>query len=208
MAVSSRLVRVVVPTVLFVSLGAGCGGGEGIRSYTVPRTTEPGGKGPAAGEYRILGAIYPADNPVWYFKFAATAEQVEKYEAEFDRLAATVRLQKTAEALPEFKVPEGWTRTGPRTVSRGVISTRIDETLRFGPPEAPLEITVTFVPGGGVLQNVGRWADQVGVPRPKQADLDKYTRELPADGGKGLRVDLRGPRNPATPTGGPMSGGR
>ena len=39
------------------------------------------------------------------------AEQVARYESDFDRLAAGVRLQRDAKQLPEFTVPDGWTPT-------------------------------------------------------------------------------------------------
>ena len=58
---------------------------------------------------------------------------------------------------------------------------RIYETLRFGPPEAPVEITLTRS-GGSTLDNVGRWAAQVGLPQPKVEELPKVTvgrREAP-----------------------------
>jgi hypothetical protein len=193
-----------LPAVLFVSLGAGCGGGEGVRSYTVPRTTEPGGPGAAAGEYRILGAAYPAEAPVWYFKLTGTADELAKYEAGFDKLAASVRLQ--GDTVPAFVLPEGWVLGGPREVTRMGVTVRFDQTVRLGPPEAPLEVTVSKS-GGGIAGNVDRWAKQVGIPVVPPAEVGKYAKEFQADGVKGIRVDVRGPLNPA---GGkpPFAGGR
>jgi hypothetical protein len=54
---------------------------------------------------------------------------------------------------------------------------------------------------------VNRWAEQVGAAEVAAADLGKYTREFPADGTKGLRVDVRGSKNPSARRG-PMTGGR
>ncbi|MDB5311110.1 MAG: hypothetical protein JWO38_5312 [Gemmataceae bacterium] len=202
MAVPLRRVRSVLSIVALAGvalLGAGCGSEDGIQSYKVPKNPD---EGKTATEYRILGAVYPADSPVWYFKFAGTADQVAGHEAEFDKVAASVRLQADPTALPAFNLPAGWTKTGPRTVTRGPITTKIDETLRFGPPDAPQEVTITYVPGGGLVQNLDRWAGQVGIDFDAD-DVPRYTSPFDATGGKGLRVDLRGPKNPAS---GPMMG--
>ncbi len=129
-------------------------------------------------------------------------EHIAKYEAEFDKMVATVRLapqQKDPHAepeLPEFTLPTGWIRTGPRLVRREGMPIRIQETLRFGPAEDPLEITITRS-GGSPLDNIGRWATQVGHPYPRTEELSRISREFQASGVRGLRVDLDGPKNPA-----------
>lgn len=189
-----------------VLLAAGCGPDDKIQSYTVPRASEP----KPATEYRILGAVYPADAPVWYFKLTGTAEQVAAAEAEFDRLAATVKPQADPTALPTFTLPAGWTKTGPRTVTKMGMSFTTDEVIKFGPPGAQQEVTVTYIPGdaamGGLVPNLKRWAGQVGADfEPDETDAkrteQKYTK--PITGANGLRVDFRGPQNPAA-AGGPM----
>lgn len=210
MPLSRRPVRTAVAIVAILGpsfLSIGCGSEEGIHSYRVAKPAASTGKATTAGAYRILGAAYPADDPVWYFKYTGTAEQIAKYEAEFDKLAASVRLQADPKAMPTFDLPTGWTRTGPRAVSRGGIQLRIDETLKFGTSDAPQEITITYVPGGGVRENVGRWLTQVQGNAAKTSvdDLAKYTRAFDASGVKGLRVDVSGPKNPAA-GGGPMMG--
>src|SRR5688500_2606028 len=99
--------RFVLPLVAgFALAAAGGGSGEGIRSYTVPKTTSHDRR--AATEYRILGAVYPAANPTWFFKFTGTADQIAAHEAAFDAMAASVKLQADLGALPTFTVPAGW----------------------------------------------------------------------------------------------------
>jgi hypothetical protein len=179
-----------------------------VRKSTEPKSTDGGRKpGPTegAGDYRILGVLYPADAPVWYFKFAGTAAQVTANEAEFDKVAKSVKLQASPTALPTFDLPAGWTRTGPRTVTRGPVTTKIDETLKFGTPAEPLELTITYIPGGGLLSNLDRWATQLGVQNFEADDIPKLTKTIDANGVKGLRVDMRGPKNPSA-KGGPMMG--
>lgn len=191
----ARLVPRVAAVAVVVGL-FGCSSGDGVHSYTVPRTSEK--SGPAA-EYRILGAIYPADNPVWYFKLTGTAAELAKHEADFDKFAASVKLKPDG-SVPDFKLPDGWARGGPRSVSRMGVTVTFDETVKFGPNE----LTISKAEGG-TLQNVDRWAKQVGIPGVTPDTLKQYTREFAADGTKGVRVDVVGKSNPA---GGPMMGGK
>lgn len=174
---------------------AGCGG-DGVNSYTVPKTTEPsrsapggdphagaGGPVAGAGNYRILGAMYPAGQPgwFWFFKFAGPADQIGAQEANFDALAKSVKFGGDPRAVPTFTIPTGWERAGPRDL--GVV--RFDEVLKVN----GLECTVSMA-GGGAEGNLSRWAGQVGAS-PANA-----TTEFDANGVKALRVDLRGPKNP------------
>jgi len=175
---------------------AGCGSEDGVRSYRVPKTavstarTAPA----AAGEYRLFGAMYPAADPVWFLKFSGPADELAKYEADFDQLAASVQLPPGGRP-PDFTPPPGWTR-GP---GRGGIVTATVKT-----PDGALEVTVSSSTGG-VQQNLGRWVGMIGL-KPGPGDADKYTRPLDAVGVTGLKVDLRGPKDPATARG-PMMGG-
>ncbi|MCI0704692.1 MAG: hypothetical protein L0241_26855, partial [Planctomycetia bacterium] len=110
---ASVLSSVLVAVVALIP--AGCGNNEKINSYDAPKSTESG-RGPGAlleeaNEYRLFGAMFPAETPVWFFKFSGPTEQISKYEADFDKLLASVSLPAGGNP-PEFTVPEGWKR-GP-----------------------------------------------------------------------------------------------
>lgn len=189
-------VRVLLPAAFVLALAAGCGSGDDrVGSAREPKDTS--GKSPAAaapaadGEYRILGAMYPADNPAWFFKFTGPSAEIAKFEADFDKLLASVKI---GGGNPEFTLPAGWTRGGGR--DSGFI--KVAETIK--PPGSSLEATV-MAAGGGVKSNVDRWAGQVGMA----GDAMSATKTFDAVGVKGLRVDVRGPKNPA---GGMMGGKR
>jgi hypothetical protein len=165
-------------------LASGCGSDDAIRSYNVPRASEREAR-PESGDYRLLGAMFPAESPMWFFKVSGRAEELAKYEVEFDKLIASVKLPPGGK--PQFSLPDGWKRGGPR----GDI---VAETIKL--PDPSVEITITQSQGG-VPGNLNRWVGQIGL-KPGPNDREKYTRTFDAADGKGLRVDLKGPKDPAT----------
>jgi hypothetical protein len=167
-----------------VLVAGGCGSDDSIRSYNVPRASEREARSESGG-YRLLGAMFPADSPMWFFKLSGRTEEVAKYEADFDKLIASVKLPPGGK--PQFALPDGWKRGGPR----GDI---VAETIKL--PSPSLEITITQSQGG-VPGNLNRWVGQIGL-KPGPDDREQYTRLFDAADGKGLRVDLKGPKDPAT----------
>ena len=185
-----------LPFVLVACLAAGvlgCGGGDGIETHTAPKAD--GGPG-GASEYRILGAMYPADSPEWFFKMTGPADDLNKYDADFDKLLASVSLPPKGE--PKFDAPEGW-KVGPGRA--GIVVATVKT------PDGKYEVTITSSTGG-VLPNLERWAvQQLGQKSFGPDDVAKVTKVVEAKGVKGLKADLRGPKNPGK--GGPMMmGGR
>lgn len=186
---SSRLLRIVPLslTAVLAVFPVGCGG-DGINSYSVPKPTQPG-EAATAGEYRLLGLMVPAENPIWFFKYNGPAEEIAQYEADFDKLATSISLR---DGPPEFTVPEGWTRGPGRDGFVKVFATA-------KPNNGKNELTVTQS-GGGVKTNLDRWVGQIGL-KPSEDDLAKYTKVVEAKDVKVLRVDLRGPKDPTTKRG-------
>lgn len=192
MALPRRTVYVLLFACCLVA-SPGCGGTEPITTYTVPRSAEA--KRPT---YRILGAVYPQDKPVWYFKFTGTEDDIAKHEADFGRLMASVRAP-VGDKMPEFTLPLKWVNIGERVTERMGISNKTDAVLKIGSKDSTLEVTVNRN-DGGLGPNLIRWADQV------DADYDPATiaesgSPFPANGMNGLRVDFRGPKNPSAPSG-------
>jgi hypothetical protein len=175
----------------------GCGG-DGVNSYNVPKSTDTGraaAPAPAAGEYRMLGAMFPADEPQWFFKYSGPSDEVAKYEADFDKLIASVKLGGPTGL--EFAVPDGWERRPGR--EGGMV--KVFATVNTKDNKQEVSITQS---AGGVEANLSRWVGQIGR-RPTADDVSKFTKVIDAGSLKGRRVDLTGPNNPATKrAGGPM----
>src|SRR5262249_19577895 len=133
--------------------------------------------------------------PTWYFKLTGSAEAVAKHETEFDKFITTVRLDQDPKRLPVFVLPEGWKLAGPRSIYA--------ETIRIAPEN--LELTISGGIRGAARGNVQRWAEQVGM-KVGPDRMGAATKLFDADRVKGLRVDVRGSKNPTAS--GPMMGGK
>lgn len=191
-----RCAQLVV--VLFVAAAVvGCGQPTGVRATNVPRAAEPTAKD-GAHPYRMLAAMVPADDPVWFFKLSGPTDVLTKHEAGFDQLVASIRY-KDEKTPPEFAAPEGWKLGGPR----GAGMVKVAQTVKL--PDPAFEVTLV-ASGGGVGQNLDRWVGMLGL-KPGLSDQARFTKAVDAAGGKVLRVDIRGPKNPNA-GGGPMTMGK
>ena len=185
--------------VLFAAaVAVGCGSGGVVTSYTVPRRAEATAK-EAADPYRLLGVMVPADDPVWFFKLSGPTSDLTKYEGGFDQLVTSIRY-KDDKAVPDFTAPEGWKLGGPRSKTMMSVTVKVDQTVKL--PDPTLELTVSSS-GGGVGENLDRWVGQLGH-KAGPTDRSRFTKVVDSAGGKGLRVDIRGPQNPNA--GRPMMG--
>lgn len=168
----------------------GCESDPGVNTSTVPKdATKP------EGGYRLLGLMLPVDNPQWFFKYTGTTEVLTKYEADFDKLAASVAL---VNGVPEFAAPEGWERGPGRDGFVKVFATVV---TKEKDKDKAQEVSITQS-GGGLSTNLSRWVGQIGlIPGPDM--VLKYTKIIDVKGGKALRVALQGPTNPVTQRPGP-----
>lgn len=168
----------------------GCGRDE-IRTYEVPKsqakTETPAA--PTTGEFRILGAMYPPEEPTWFFKIVGPSAAIEPHLKSFDDFLASLRFPDP-KGPPAYDLPAGWASTGPKSIHA--------DTIAIGTGPQALELTITPAMGG-VNSNLKRWAvDQLGMPASVMSNTAQFSKTVPTKGGaKVLRVDLTGPNNPA-----------
>ncbi|HET6575340.1 MAG TPA: hypothetical protein VFG68_17165 [Fimbriiglobus sp.] len=173
----------------------GCGPSDKVQSYAVPKSNESAGAETAKGDYRILGAMFPADKPAWFFKLTGKADALAAQEAAFDKFLASVKFPDGPAKPPTYDLPDGWKSDGARGMRA--------DTIHLGAGDNVPEISV-IAAMGGAKENVARWAGQVG----SKADFAAATKEITSVGGvKGLCVDVTGPKDPAA-AGGPFMRGR
>jgi hypothetical protein len=181
------MTRRLVPPV-FLVLIAGCGDPD-VRVYSAPKPHKV--ELDTTADYTILGAVFPADDPKYFFKLAGKSEDVAKYAPVFDQLIESVQFSNGLDKPPTWARPEGTRDGGPRQMRLG--------TILVGPAESKLEIAIAEA-AGGLEGNMARWAGQVGA---FAATVEKKPVQTKS-GAAGLRVTVSGPKNPTQS--GPMMG--
>jgi len=181
--------------IAMVTLASGCNNEDTIRTYTVPKTTEPAVKAPrpapeATGEVRLLGAFVPTGEPGynWFVKFSGPSAVVNAAQGEFEQFLASLKyLGEGAERKLDWKAPKGW-RPGPAKPGLRLV------TFLVGPTEKPVECYISDRFGGDTLSNVNRWREgDAGLPKITEAELASCTSEFRIGDVKCIRVDLTGP---------------
>jgi hypothetical protein len=175
------MVRTASTPAIFAGLilltAAGCQD-EGVRHHKVPRTPEP----PA----RLLGAILPSGDQVWFVKLSGPEAAVAPHRDEFEQFVQSIRFPKQADEPITWTAPAGWrTESGPRDQRYA--------TFRVGPDN--LEVTVSALDrkGNEVLPNVNRWRKQIGLGEITAAELSQTTRIVEIGGVTATLVDASGP---------------
>jgi hypothetical protein len=177
-----------------IALVSGCNNEDTIRTYTVPKTTEPVAKAPrttpeTSGEVRLLGAFIPTGEPGynWFVKFSGPSAVVSAAEGEFDQFLASMKyLGEGASRKLDWKAPKGW-RAAPAKQFRLA-------TFLVGPADMPVECYISNPFGGDTLSNVNRWREgDAGLPKITEGELPSCTSEFKIGDVKCVRVDLTGP---------------
>jgi len=171
-------------------LVVGCQSNEDVTSYTVPKPPPP----PAAepGEpVRVLGAIIPTGGESWFFKLMAPPTAVAEHEKAFSQFIQSLKRGDKPDAPFTWKLPEGWKQLPGDGQFRFA-------TLRFGPEDEPLNLSVSSS-GGDLVANVDRWRGQIGL-RPlgseKALREQKAIADLTVGDLKLVLVDMTGPGVP------------
>jgi hypothetical protein len=156
---------------------AGCGRQEEVRRYRAP-------KDPV---WRILGAVVPVPGATWFFKLAAPADRIDPVKPEVLSFFQKLRVE---DGQLRWTVPPGWTE------ERG--NAQREATLRFGDREPKLEISIVRFQGdgGGMLANLNRWRDQLGLEKVGAAELSALATKLDAASTEVWVADMSGPQRP------------
>ncbi len=181
--------------VLAVAL-VGCTPAEQVSKYTAPKDPndkEQPAEEPPAGEakVRILGAIAPAGDAWYFFKFQGLESSdtyppnlIEPHAAEFDAFLKSLKFP--ANGPPTWTLPAGWEQV---TVQSAI--TRI-ATFRMKSDDTTVDLAVSEA-RGELLANINRWRGQAGVKPITGADIETRCRVLTVDGRRVVVVDVSGP---------------
>lgn len=156
-----------------------CGCAEdGIQQYRVPKMEQP--------RQRLLGAIVPFRDRVWFFKLTGPEQHVAAHKNTFDDFVRSVRFDQSREKPIDWTVPSEWREekaTGMRFA-----------TFRLGTNDESLELTVTplGVEAASIVDNVNRWRGQIGLAGVSQAELEKLVKHVSIGDTIATIVDMTG----------------
>jgi len=177
----------------------GCRPPAEISQYTIPKPEDIQLPAPTSSEpvesqntaskpERMLGAIVPHGDKLWFFKLTGAPDSVAGHLEKFRTFLGTIKFGDADE--PAWQLPEGWQQQ-PGSGMRFA-------TLMVG-TEPALELSVIALPGGGddlaeqILANVNRWRGQLSLPPIDQDQLQADAVEVPtADGTTATIVDYAG----------------
>ena len=167
-----------------------------VRSYDAPkenskaRAPKAANAGPLAqpaegSPVRTLAVILPgADKYSRYVKLKAGADAVTAIEPQYLAFVKSIKVPASDEQPLTYEVPKGWLELPKRQF--------VAVAFRAGPPDQPLEITVSTPIGGDVLFNVNRWRKEVGLEEIAADKLPESSKPLVGGPPGAILVDLRG----------------
>lgn len=156
----------------------GCRENEPIRAYPAPKVrVEPP---------RLLAAIVPAGEKVWFFKLSGAAPAVAAEQARFLQFVESLRFSDRKEAPVAWTLPPGWRESEGRSQLRWA-------TLRAGSEALEFSVTPLGRESGAILPNINRWRGQIGLGKiDDESDLKPPSRRVSVDGKDVTLVDMTG----------------
>ncbi len=169
---------VLLGAVLLV-VASGCSESETIRNYEID-----------ADRPRLLAAMIPHGEKVWFFKLVGPAPLVDNYRDDFRSFIESISFGGSGR--PSWKLPSGWTEDKERDANKIRYSTiHLNKYL---------EISVTSLAmadqTASVVANVNRWRRiDLGLPPASKQEIDKSVEKIQIDGVGATLVDMLGARS-------------
>lgn len=163
---------------------AGCNQTEPIVTYSVPTKVPTELQ---AGKQRMLAAMLPKDDQVWFYKVTGPEAAIAGIESRFREFVEATEFQDGVPVLTGL--PEGW-RLGAERAMRFA-------TINVETPDKQLDISVSNLSRQAdwdqqVKQNVNRWRGQLGLRPSQEKWAEGIELEVPAVDGTGIWIDLVG----------------
>lgn len=184
-----RFAAICLTPFAFTSILAGCADEDPVSSYLGPNPHSAHSS--SKEEQVLLGAIVPYKGQGWFFKAVGPPDVVE---LEHDHFRQFIRsLDFTAgetRATPTWTVPQGWRQHAGSGMRYA--------TLRFGPADSSVELTVIGLPtpdvadNAYILLNVNRWREELQLPSLHAGQLASTAEIIPLEGTEATVVHMRG----------------
>jgi hypothetical protein len=144
--------------------------------------------------WRMVGAIVPSSDGTWFFKVVGPADRIGAHKEE---VLSFVRSLRSEGGEIKWTMPPGWKEDHAAGPGRQAC-------LHFGQSDPKIEMTIVRLPGdgGGLVANVNRWLDQLGLDRASEAEVANLVRKVSGTNVEAQVVDIIGPTRPS---GGPRA---
>jgi hypothetical protein len=193
MRIKFRLFSAPYCVLLAITACVSCKPADEIQTYTVERTSppqEPFVVDEVAGQLdRMLSAMLPVGDQVYFFKLVGKKPAVDRHREEFQKFIGDVSKGPSAEKPLAWVLPSGWSE-------KGATEMRIN-TVVIPDEGGDLEIAISSLPKSGawedfVASNVNRWLGQLGQgDLPRQTILN-LTKPLKTEAGTATVIELAG----------------
>lgn len=162
----------------------GCHRDEPIVTYSIPTTVPIQLR--AANE-RMLAAMVPHGDLIWFFKVTGPEAAIARIEPEFKQFVTNAEFDGTDPKLDNL--PQGWQRAGEKAMRFASIDILT--------PEKQLDLSISNLARGGewdeqVTMNVNRWRGQLGLEPSSETWAEGIAMDVHASDGKSVWVDLVG----------------
>ncbi len=181
---------------ILVVAATGCREPSPIEIYTIP-TKIP--EQLVAGKDRMLAAMVPKGDSVWFFKVNGPEAAVDGIESAFRKFVETIQFEDGFPILTDL--PEDWTRGANREMRYA--------TILINTPNKQLDLSVSSLPRQGdwdaqVKMNVNRWRGQQGLASSDDKWAEGEALTVAAADRDGVWVDLLGESGGAAPMSAPL----
>jgi hypothetical protein len=192
--------RMLVAALLIAATITGCDAPDPIVTYTIDtKVPEP----LRAGKDRMLAAMLPKGDQVWFIKVSGPEQAVEGIESTFREFVRTIEFIDDVPALKNL--PEQWRRGGEKPMRFASINVET--------PNKQLDISISNLTrqddwNEQVSMNVNRWRGQLNLSPSKAKWAEGEEFEIAAADSEGIWVDLLGePSGGASSMTPPFAGG-
>lgn len=190
-AAGRRNVAVTARVLLLIAcvVAVGCEKKSGISEYSIPRVV-PSELQP--GNDRMLAAMVPRGEVVWFFKVTAPEKSIALAETDFRNFVTAIQFNERNE--PDLsKLPDGWRRGGAKRMRHA--------TIDINTSGKQLDLSISSLPAFGdwddyVVRNVDRWRGQLNLGPTEEKWSGGEPFDVEAAMGQAVWVDLIG--EPAT----------
>lgn len=190
-----------------VILAGGCTRTEPIVKYRAPRLASGAeDAAPALGKSvpaRLLVAMLPHQETMWFFRFNGPEEIITFHEKEFLNFLQTIQFPAKGERIT-WELPGGWVEqaAGAEVYANLVVP--------GAPPQKVVVVALPLKANQGremLVKNLDRWRGKyLNVGPIDPADVDKVARPLEFGGTTGTLIDMKGTQVTGAGSGGLPAG--